>query len=533
MRTLQEKYNGVNEGAFSKEQFLRDARMQLPNLVTRFNGYDDAVQILKNRGMIQEEKSQMTTAELMDMIDKMPAGELAKDIFKGVSKDVLGGLKTLAKKGKKKLGDALVKFGYLEPDDLNEANLGPDEISSIHQEGDSWVVTYRKGDKKEKAFKTEKEARDFEKTISEARLTNKSLTDYRYKATNDMDKYPYEQILRGLRVELEGLQVTGTPTAEEYKKALAKVLKNLEKDEIYYTNQVAGISKKVDLHDKMVDVKKDNAVDTFNGLKKAQLKEGFKNLIKKVLAEGEDAAASRNIEYGNPYGPEEEYDLYNDEDKLEEGPAQNNPKIEKLVQGINQLIAQAVDSDGDPVGVIEPGTTWEEPYVYSPIEYKNGALKITSKSPYQSTGDTNVILARNMEMDGIPTLRLIARMYKKAVKKLGEANNYAPTEHPDEPEDDIRHPAGHLNYDDNISESDEDDDAKLARYKKYKYTLDGKEVSPKIAYFDNYIGADLDDKVYRLGSPDEKGVVALKPRTGKTGMYTESIFETVSLKDIL
>jgi len=54
MRTLQEKYNGVNEGAFSKDQFLRDARLQLPNLVTRFNGYDDAVQILKNRGMLSE-----------------------------------------------------------------------------------------------------------------------------------------------------------------------------------------------------------------------------------------------------------------------------------------------------------------------------------------------------------------------------------------------------------------------------------------------------------------------------------------------
>ena len=54
MRTLQEKYNAINEGNFSKDQFLRDARMQLPNLVTQYNGYDDAVQILKNRGMIQE-----------------------------------------------------------------------------------------------------------------------------------------------------------------------------------------------------------------------------------------------------------------------------------------------------------------------------------------------------------------------------------------------------------------------------------------------------------------------------------------------
>jgi hypothetical protein len=177
MRTLQEKYNGINEGNFTKEQFLRDARMEQPQLVTRFNGYDDAVQILKNRGMIQEA------------------------------------------------------------------------------------------------------------VVEEARLTKNSLTDYRYKPTNDMDKYPYEQILRGLRVELEGLNVTNTPTPDEYRKALAKVLKNLEKDEIFYTNQVAGVKANQKRNDQMVAVEKDNSIDTLNGLKKAELKEGFRKLIKKVLSE--------------------------------------------------------------------------------------------------------------------------------------------------------------------------------------------------------------------------------------------------------
>ena len=43
MRTLQEKYNGINEGKFTKDQFLRDARMEQPSLVTQYNGYDDAV----------------------------------------------------------------------------------------------------------------------------------------------------------------------------------------------------------------------------------------------------------------------------------------------------------------------------------------------------------------------------------------------------------------------------------------------------------------------------------------------------------
>ena len=58
MRTLQEKYNAVLEGNFSKEQFRRDAQMQLPNLVSKFNSFEDMTNILKNRGMIAEAKTQ-------------------------------------------------------------------------------------------------------------------------------------------------------------------------------------------------------------------------------------------------------------------------------------------------------------------------------------------------------------------------------------------------------------------------------------------------------------------------------------------
>ena len=58
MRTLQEKYNAVLEGNFSKEQFRRDAVMQLPNLVSKFNSFEDISTILKNRGMIAEAKTQ-------------------------------------------------------------------------------------------------------------------------------------------------------------------------------------------------------------------------------------------------------------------------------------------------------------------------------------------------------------------------------------------------------------------------------------------------------------------------------------------
>jgi len=70
MKTLTEKYNAILEGNFSKTQFLRDARLAHPNLITQFNGFEDTVQILKNKGLIFEEqkvKDYQYEAETIDM----------------------------------------------------------------------------------------------------------------------------------------------------------------------------------------------------------------------------------------------------------------------------------------------------------------------------------------------------------------------------------------------------------------------------------------------------------------------------------
>jgi hypothetical protein len=103
---------------------------------------------------------------------------------------------------------------------------------------------------------------------------------------------------------------------------------------------------------------------------------------------------------------------------VSEAPAINDPKIERMVSEINKLIEAAIDEDGDPIGVIDTSNTWQEPYVYKPIEYKNGALKLTSYSLYnQNKPEIDIIKKSNMEWDGIPTLRSIMKMYKKAIKK--------------------------------------------------------------------------------------------------------------------
>ena len=58
MKTLQEKYNAVLEGNFPKSQFVRDAKMEVPRFISPYNGFEDTVQILKNKGMLVEAKAE-------------------------------------------------------------------------------------------------------------------------------------------------------------------------------------------------------------------------------------------------------------------------------------------------------------------------------------------------------------------------------------------------------------------------------------------------------------------------------------------
>ena len=52
--TATEKYRAVNEGKMAKAEFVRQMRQQFPQFVSQYNGYEDTVQILKNRQMIFE-----------------------------------------------------------------------------------------------------------------------------------------------------------------------------------------------------------------------------------------------------------------------------------------------------------------------------------------------------------------------------------------------------------------------------------------------------------------------------------------------
>jgi hypothetical protein len=70
--------------------------------------------------------------------------------------------------GRKNLPDGLQKSILKKQGELDEVNLGHNEISSIHQEGRFWIVSYETMDgKKEKVFQSEDEARKFASTLNE------------------------------------------------------------------------------------------------------------------------------------------------------------------------------------------------------------------------------------------------------------------------------------------------------------------------------------------------------------------------------
>jgi hypothetical protein len=76
MKTLQEKYNAIQNNNFSKAQFKRDAIMECGHLVTHYNGYDDIVNILINRGVITEAKKEESVYSTAT-----PADHIAPDVL--------------------------------------------------------------------------------------------------------------------------------------------------------------------------------------------------------------------------------------------------------------------------------------------------------------------------------------------------------------------------------------------------------------------------------------------------------------------
>ena len=118
MRTLTEKYNAVLQGEYSKKQFVRDARLAHPNIITQYNGYQDTVAILKNKGMVFEGLEKYKE-EKMPIYDNgvMPADKFSiEDIERGVDYE-------LEKKGFDTVHRDFTEDDYLKAKDKAVKNL--------------------------------------------------------------------------------------------------------------------------------------------------------------------------------------------------------------------------------------------------------------------------------------------------------------------------------------------------------------------------------------------------------------------------
>lgn len=87
-------------------------------------------------------------------------------------------------------------------------------------------------------------------------LTRKGLINEELIYRNKADKFPLESIERGIRYELEVMDVFDVhhPSQEQYKKARQRAIDNLGKDPLYYINRIAGGTKELaDRDQKEVD----------------------------------------------------------------------------------------------------------------------------------------------------------------------------------------------------------------------------------------------------------------------------------------
>ena len=418
MRTLQEKYNAIQEGTFSKDHFLAEARMQQPQLITRFNGYDDAVQILKNRGMIQEGINPQKYLRKIREVINNPDYEIGPN--------------------DSHMSEAEQVWHYLAQDFKELDNVTEAEWDQVNN-----LI--------EAELKKRKQIRE----ATQPKPTKKGLADYRYKPTNDMDKYPYEQILRGLRVELEGLNVVGTPTPEEYTKALGKVLKNLEKDSIFYTNQVAGVKANKKRTDVMVDATPKNEVDKENGLKKAALKEAkdpdIQELVLKLLKKNPSMTWTQAMK-------KVKEDLKDDKSQKDQ--------LKEAIKGvIKNILSEGVNLSPEGPQMFEDEDIYEMQSEKSDSDYRNELNDfLEDHQIYGYTGKIHDIMTGPDENTAAQELeaylednQIYGRTYLTGI--LDIYSDYPYDQHwmnqPDEDEaDDVPHPRG---YEEASDEEDFDD----------------------------------------------------------------------------
>jgi len=243
MKSIFDQYKSLNEGKLSEAQFLRNVKIALPKFISNTVNFKDAVKILKNKGIITEAK-------------------LQESIGENLAEETIDELNNMVSMGK------LTQQQANQIDDyLNDNNYEVFESGNFSDPLE--VIEYA--------------LKQLQMNIS---LNEAKSTPMEYGMPNEWCN-PQEYDL-GMRYELD----KGT----EEIKADKIVCKNLKDNVSYYSQlHLAGYNEdamKIDRKkrtDLSVEVKKDNFVDTANGVKKVKTDKLTENemsvLVNRILNE--------------------------------------------------------------------------------------------------------------------------------------------------------------------------------------------------------------------------------------------------------
>lgn len=278
MKTLTEKYQALLEGNFSKKQFTRDARLAHPNFITQFTSYDDAIRILKGKGLVYEKKNEQTSyedintytsEEVLAMSDR--AGDFVLDARESLMNLIIGYGDTIPKQ---------VVLKVLSNYDLELEDVVDTDTTHNQEEIPSYLLE-AEGDVELRVY-----------------LPDSSEVDI-------LDTVSLDQVRKGIDYELKEMGVRSLSIhKDEWSKAKDRVRKNLQKDRNYYLHKLADTKpvkaeKRADTMKEVPTVKatakgtKSNEKkfkDQQNQMEKVKLSESIKdssgsniNIIKEVI----------------------------------------------------------------------------------------------------------------------------------------------------------------------------------------------------------------------------------------------------------
>ena len=345
MKPIKNQYIDLKKGKMTESQFMRNVRMSLPQYISNVTLFKQAEKILINKGIISEIKSPIVEAlnpadevELENIVAKYvkDADDISKEMdaysqkgFKGFSDVVQSNLNrdedfqswvqrtSDEEQFKKETGempgfegtldaldkisikeadednfmdsvlDILVKSNTLTQDDINKLNNGnySELINALYAEFDKYK-DYKETGLSISTSDINNSAKNIAKKLGKL---NESLEGYynqdgkeQYSKFDELDNMNAQEIMAGYVMEK-----IDNPNIDQ-KEAIKLIIKNLKKDQFYYTNyKLTGIrgvepteftsTKRKAGFDKEEEVSKkaDNVVDTKNATK--VIKEGLDN----------------------------------------------------------------------------------------------------------------------------------------------------------------------------------------------------------------------------------------------------------------